>query len=66
MIFSYLGIAAFALFVYVLTFRLSRKTRLVIALFIFAIGGAAFTIWISRNLDDAPAPGDVPYHPSTQ
>jgi hypothetical protein len=66
MIFLYLVIAALALCVYVLTFRLSRKTRLVIALLIFGIGGAAFTIWIGRNLDDRPAPGDAPYHPSTQ
>jgi hypothetical protein len=66
MIFSYLVIAALALCVYVLTFRLSRKTRLVVALLVFAIGSMAFTIWIGRNLDDRPAPGDVPYHPSTQ
>jgi predicted MFS family arabinose efflux permease len=66
MIFSYLVIGALALFVYVLTFRLSRKTRLVVALLIFGIGTAAFTIWIGRNLDDRPAPGDIPYHPSTQ
>jgi multisubunit Na+/H+ antiporter MnhC subunit len=66
MIFSYLVIAALALCVYVLTFRLSRKTRLVIALLIFGTGSVAFTIWIGRNLDDRPAPGDVPYHSSTQ
>jgi hypothetical protein len=39
---------------------------LVVALLIFGIGSVAFTIWIGRNLDDRPAPGDVPYHPSTQ
>ena len=66
MIFSYLAIGVFALLVYVLTFRLSRKIRLVVALLIFGIGIVAFTIWIGRNLDDRPAPGDVPYHPSTQ
>jgi predicted MFS family arabinose efflux permease len=66
MIFSYLAIGVFALFVYALTFRLSRKTRLVVALLIFGIGSVAFTIWIGRNLDDRPAPGDVPYHPPTQ
>jgi multisubunit Na+/H+ antiporter MnhC subunit len=66
MIFSYLVIAALALCVYVLTFRLRRKSRLVIALLIFGIGSMAFTIWIGRNLDDRPAPGDVPYHASTQ
>jgi predicted MFS family arabinose efflux permease len=66
MIFSYLAIGVFALLVYVLTFRLSRKIRLVVALLIFGIGSVAFTIWISRNLDDRPTPGDVPYHPSTQ
>jgi hypothetical protein len=66
MFFSYLVIAALALCVYVLTFRLSRKTRLVVALLIFVIGSVAFTIWIGRNLDDRPAPGDVPYHPSTR
>jgi hypothetical protein len=66
MIFSYLAIAALALCIYVLTFRLRRKTRLVIALLIFCIGSIAFTIWIGRNLDDRPAPGDAPYHPSTQ
>jgi predicted MFS family arabinose efflux permease len=66
MIFSYLAIGVFALFVYGLTFRLSQKTRLVVALLIFGIGSVVFTIWIGRNLDDRPAPGDVPYHPSTQ
>lgn len=66
MIFAYLVIAALALCVYVLTFRLRRKTRLTIALLIFGIVSAVFTIWISRNLDDRPSLGDVPYHPSTQ
>jgi uncharacterized membrane protein len=66
MIFSYLVIGALALCVYVLTFRLSRKTRLVVALLFFGIGSVALTIWIGKNLDDRPAPGDIPYHPSTQ
>jgi hypothetical protein len=66
MIFSYLVIAALALCVYVLTFRLRRKTRLVIALLIFGIGSMAFTIWIGKNLDDRPGRGDVPYHRPTQ
>ena len=66
MIFAYLVIAALALCVYVLTFRLRRKTSLTIALLIFGIVSAVFTIWIGRNLDDRPSPGDVPYHPSTQ
>jgi predicted MFS family arabinose efflux permease len=65
MIFSYLVIGALALCVYMLTFRLRRKTRLVIALLIFGIGSVVFTIWIGRYLDDRPAPGDVPYHPLT-
>jgi hypothetical protein len=33
---------------------------------IFGIASMAFPIWIGRNLDDGPAAGDVPYHPSTQ
>jgi hypothetical protein len=66
MIFSYLVIGALALSVYLLTFRLSIKIRLVVALLIFGIGSVAFTIWVGRNLDDRPAPGDIPFHPSTQ
>ena len=66
MIVSCLAIAALALCVYVLTFRLRRKRRLVIALLVFGVGSVAFTIWLAKNLDDTPAAGDVPYHPSTR
>jgi predicted MFS family arabinose efflux permease len=66
MILSYLLIAGLALFVYVLTFRFSRKRRLVIALLVFAVGSVTFTIWIAKNLDDRAAPGAIPHHSSTQ
>jgi hypothetical protein len=39
---------------------------LVVALLIFGVASTVFMIWIGRNLDDTPAAGDVPYHPSTQ
>jgi hypothetical protein len=66
MIFSYLAMTVLALCVYVLTFPLSKKRRLIIAMLVFGIESVGFAIWIARNLDDRPAPGDVPYHPSAQ
>jgi len=66
MIAAYIVIAALAWSVYGLTFRLSRKRRLMIALAVFAIGSVVFTTWIVRNIDDRPLPGDQPYHPSEQ
>ncbi len=65
MIVSYLVIAALALCICGLIFRLSRKRRLLMALLIFAVGSVAFTIWVARNLDDQPATRDIPYHPPT-
>ena len=64
MISAYIVIAALASAVYRLTYRLSRKRRLVIAFTVFAIGSAAFSTWIVRNIDDQPLPGDKPYDPS--
>jgi hypothetical protein len=63
---SYLVIAALAICAYLLAYRLSRKNRLIVALLIFGVGSVAFTMWVARNLDDRPAPGDVPYHASAQ
>ena len=59
-------IAALALCIYALTFRLSWKRRVVIGLAVLVIGSVSFTAWIVRNIDDRPLPGDKPYDPSKQ
>jgi hypothetical protein len=62
---AYLVFAALSFSVYALTFRLRRDRRLIIALLVFAVTSGAFTVWVAKRIDDRPAPGDVPYHPST-
>jgi hypothetical protein len=62
MILLYFIFAVLALSVFLLTSRLSRRRRTVIALLVFVVLSAAMTIgiWV---IDDRPAPGDQPYNP---
>lgn len=60
MMLLYLVSAAIALLVFVLTFRVSLRRRIVIALLVFLAMGSAATLAI-WTIDDKPAAGDHPY-----